>query len=137
MNEDKRTMKILVVEDDEKCLKLLSILLKDCGFTYDTAINGLEAWEKIQKDDYDLIISDWNMPVMDGNQLLRKVREYAKTERTPFLMLTVRVDIDSIAAAVKGHVTDYIVKPYDEQTMVRKIKTLLKKSSWQTDTGIA
>jgi two-component system chemotaxis response regulator CheY len=111
MHEDKKKIKILAVEDDEKCLKLLAILLEDYGFTYDTAIDGLDAWEKIQKDDYDLIVSDWNMPNMDGNKLLKKVREYIKTKRTPFLMLTARADGDSISTAVKVGVTDYIVKP--------------------------
>ena len=136
MDEDKKKVRILAVEDDRACMKLLSILLEDHGFTYDTAINGLEAWEKIQRDDYDLIISDWNMPLMDGNQLLRKVREYVKTQSTPFLMLTGRADVGSITSAVKVGVTDYIIKPYDERTIVRKIEKLLKKPSPQSDSSL-
>lgn len=71
MHEDKKT-RVLAAEDDKVTLMILVNLLDHYGFTCDTAVNGLEAWDKIQKNDYDLIISDWNMPLMDGNQLLKK-----------------------------------------------------------------
>jgi putative nucleotidyltransferase with HDIG domain len=127
MNKDNKKIKVLVAEDDEKSLKLLTVLLESYGYAFDTAENGLEAWEKIQKNDYDLILSDWNMPRLDGNQLLKNVRENGKTNKTPFLMVTARTDVGSIGLALKAGVTEYVIKPFDQQTLYRKIEKLLKK----------
>jgi HD-like signal output (HDOD) protein/AmiR/NasT family two-component response regulator len=119
----------MIVEDDENITLALKMILNSnfqCD-RIDTAPDGLTAWGKIQTGDYNLIISDWNMPRMDGNQLLIKIREDKKIKRLPFLMLTVRKDIESVSAAIRSGVTDYVIKPFDKQALIHKIEKLIGK----------
>lgn len=127
--DDSKKLRVMIVEDDENITLALKLIL-DSNFScesIDIASDGLAALEKIQAGNYNLIISDWNMPRMDGNQLLIKIREDKKTKGLPFLMLTVRKDIESVSAAIRSGVTDYVIKPFDKQALIHKIEKLTGK----------
>ena len=117
-----KNIKILIVEDNEKIRSLLKGLLVNIGFTnLFEADNGQNAWDKMQAYDFDLVLSDWMMPVMDGIELLKKIRADENFKNTPVLLITASDSQESVIEAAKHHVNGYIVKPFSIKTIVQKI----------------
>jgi two-component system, chemotaxis family, chemotaxis protein CheY len=113
---------ILVVDDYQTMVRIIRNLLKQIGFeNVDEAANGAEALDKIEKRQYGLIISDWNMEPMTGFQLLQKVREFKDRADIPFIMVTAESKTDNVVAARKAGVNHYIVKPFNAMTLKAKI----------------
>jgi len=118
---------ILVAEDEPNiALALQTIIekgIKDSRVF--VAENGMEALSHFQKNKIDLVLSDWNMPVMSGGELLSVIRSSDDNSSVPFLMLTARADSESVRSAITGNVTEYIVKPFDKESLIEKITVVL------------
>jgi len=113
---------ILVVDDYSTMIRILRNLLKQLGYeNVDDAADGTEALKKINEKQYGLIISDWNMEPMTGYDLLRQVRAKSETMRLPFIMVTAESKTENVIAAKKAGVNNYIVKPFNAQTLKGKI----------------
>jgi len=129
-SETDQTFTILIAEDDEHiCIALNAIVKKaiNCDKIV-LAEDGDKAWTALQNNKFDLIISDWNMPGLTGQQLLDKVRQSKEHKTTPFLMLTARADKTSVITAVQSGANDYITKPYEKDKLIEKIKNLLAQA---------
>ena len=117
MNSSKKIKKVLVVDDSLTIRVYHTSLLKSFGFEVDTAENGMEALEKVMNKKYDLILSDINMPVMDGYEFVKKLRKLDNYKLTPVVFVTT---LDSEEDKRKGFMagaTLYIVKPIDTEVM--------------------
>ncbi len=113
---------ILVVDDYSTMVRILRNLLKQLGYeNVDDASDGAEALKKIEAKNYGLVISDWNMEPMTGYDLLRQVRSRPETMRLPFIMVTAESKTENVIAAKKAGVNNYIVKPFNAQTLRGKI----------------
>jgi len=118
-------MKILVVDDFATMRKIIKNILGQLGFkNIIEADDGTTAWEILQKESVDLIISDWNMPKMSGLELLKKVRGDDKLKDTPFLMVTAEAQKEYIIEAAKYRVSQYIVKPFTPETLKEKLEKI-------------
>lgn len=118
--------KILIAEDDYAIsLAIKTIASASCECELTIAKDGETAWQAVQTQKFDLIISDWNMPLMTGEELLKNVRENNQFANIPFLMLTARSDKDSVIDAINAGVTEYMHKPFDRQALIAKITKLL------------
>ncbi len=116
------TMPILVVDDYKTMIRIIRNLLKQIGFDdVDEAADGSEALGKLREKKYGLVISDWNMEPMTGYELLKEVRADEKLARTPFIMVTAVSKTENVIAAKKAGVNNYIVKPFNAQTLKSKI----------------
>jgi len=116
------TMPILVVDDYNTMVRIIRNLLKQLGFEdIDEASDGSTALAKMQARKYGLVISDWNMEPMTGYELLRHVRADPALAQTPFIMVTAESKTDNVIAAKKAGVDNYIVKPFNAQTLQHKI----------------
>ena len=82
-------------------------------------------WKKLRDRDYGLVISDWNMEPMTGIQLLREVRADAKLKEMPFIMITAESKVENVVAAKEAGVNNYIVKPFNAETLKAKLTTVL------------
>jgi two-component system, chemotaxis family, chemotaxis protein CheY len=124
------SMPILVVDDYATMVRIIRNLLKQIGYeNVDEASNGVAALEKIQTGSYGLVISDWNMEPMSGFELLQRVRQAPATAALPFIMVTAESKTDNVIAARKAGVTNYIVKPFNAQTLKAKIDQALGASA--------
>ena len=113
---------ILVVDDYKTMVKIVRHLLGQLGYkNVDDASNGAEAFEKIQAKKYDLVISDWNMEPMTGFELLQRTRADSRNADTPFIMVTAESKPENIVAARKAGVSNYLVKPFNQQSLKAKI----------------
>ena len=120
------TSPILVVDDYKTMVKIVRHLLGQLGYkNIDDASNGAEAFEKMQSKKYGLVISDWNMEPMTGIQLLREVRGDAKLKAIPFIMITAENKVENVIAAKKEGVSNYIVKPFNADTLKTKMRSVL------------
>ncbi|QJA05519.1 response regulator [Thermosulfurimonas marina] len=118
-------MRVLVVDDFATMRKIIKNILTQLGFkNILEADDGTTAWEILQKEPVDLIISDWNMPKMSGLELLKKVRADEKLKDTPFLMVTAEAQKENIIEAAKYRVSQYIVKPFTPETLKEKLKKI-------------
>jgi two-component system chemotaxis response regulator CheY len=118
-------MRILVVDDYNAMLRIMRNLLTQLGFTkIDDAANGSDALGKLRERRYDLVISDWNMDPMSGLELLQALREEPGLDRTPFIMVTAESKTENVIAAKKAGVSNYIVKPFNAQTLQNKIAAI-------------
>jgi len=121
MPYDKK-MRILVVDDFSTMRKIIKNILRQLGLeNVVEADDGTTAWEALNKDNIDFIISDWNMPKMTGIELLRKVRASEEYADIPFLMVTAEAQQENIIEAVQAKVSNYIVKPFTHETLGQKI----------------
>lgn len=93
------------------------------------AINGFDGIKKAERQPVDIIISDWDMPKVDGLQFLQYVRESDKLKNLPFLLLTACKDKEGVIKAIDAGVSDYLTKPFTPQTLHAKIKKVLKIKS--------
>ena len=119
-------MKILIVDDYRTMLRILRNLLRQLNFAnVDEAIDGSSALEKLRQGGYGLVISDWNMEPMTGIQLLREVRADDKLKSIPFIMVTAESKPENVIAAKQAGVSNYIVKPFNAETLRAKITGVL------------
>ncbi|MGL5923166.1 response regulator [Chroococcidiopsis sp.] len=119
-------MKILVVEDDELVAHALTTVLTNQNYAVEVAIDGLAAWDLVQAFDYDLIVLDVVIPKLDGISLCRQIR--AKGLSTPILLLTGRDSSHDKAIGLDAGADDYLIKPFDEEELVARIRALLRRS---------
>jgi two-component system chemotaxis response regulator CheY len=116
---------ILVVDDYHTMVRIIRNLLKQLGFEdVDDAADGTTALEKLQQKPYGLVISDWNMEPMTGYELLRHVRADDRLKAMPFIMVTAESKTENVIAAKKAGASNYIVKPFNAQTLKNKIEAV-------------
>src|SRR5271166_157549 len=119
-------MSVLVVDDYSTMIRIIRNLLRQLGFVdVDDASDGAAALAKMNAKRYGLVISDWNMEPMTGYDLLRQVRANPELETTPFIMVTAESKTENVIAARKAGVNNYIVKPFNAQTLKTKIESVL------------
>lgn len=117
-----KNMSILIVDDYKTMLRIIRNLLKQLGFdNVDEATDGSTALQRLRDKNYGLVISDWNMEPMTGLQLLREVRADAKLKHIPFIMVTAESKTENVIAAKEAGVTNYIVKPFNAETLKQKL----------------
>jgi two-component system chemotaxis response regulator CheY len=117
---------ILVVDDYQTMIRILRNLLKQIGFQdVDDASDGTAALAKLQEKQYGLVISDWNMEPMTGYELLQRVRADERLKSLPFIMVTAEAKTENVIAAKKAGVNNYIVKPFNAQTLQSKIAAVM------------
>ena len=122
----KKDMAILVVDDYKTMLRIIRNLLKQLDFNnVDEATDGSEALKKLREKDYALVISDWNMEPMTGLQLARELRSDKKLKKLPFIMVTAESKTDNVVAAKEAGVSNYIVKPFNAETLKQKLASVL------------
>ena len=120
-------MKILVVDDMVTMRRIVKNILKQLGFSnLDEAENGQEALQKLRSDTYGFVVSDWNMPVMTGIDMLRAIRADEKLKTIPVLMVTAEAQQSNLIEAVQAGVSNYIVKPFTAETLQEKIRKIFK-----------
>jgi len=120
------SMPVLVVDDYKAMVRIIQNLLKSLGFTnVHGALTGEEAIAKIAETDYGLIISDWKMEPMSGLDLLVKLRSDDQHKTRPFIMVTGEAKTENVVAAKRAGVNNYIVKPFNAQTLKQKIVAVL------------
>jgi len=123
------SMPVLVVDDYSTMVRIIRNLLRQLGFAdIDDAGDGAAALAKMQAKRYGLVISDWNMEPMTGFELLREVRANPSLEQTPFIMVTAESKTENVVAARKAGVNNYIVKPFNAQTLKAKIEAVFATS---------
>ena len=119
-------IKILIVDDYDTMRRVLNSLLRQLNFTnVEEASDGAEALEKLNKNKFDLIISDWNMEPMTGIQLLREIRADDNLSDIPFIMITAETKSENVIAAKEAGVSNYIIKPFNAETLKTKLVGVL------------
>ena len=119
------SMPVLVVDDYNTMIRIIRNLLKQLGFEdVDDATDGSAALTKLREKKYGLVISDWNMEPMTGYELLKEVRSDPGLNKTPFIMVTAESKTENVIAAKKAGVNNYIVKPFNAQTLKTKIEAV-------------
>jgi len=122
------SMSILVVDDYNTMIRIIRNLLKQLGFeNVDDANDGMSALAKMREKPYSLVISDWNMTPMTGYDLLREIRSDPALQDTRFIMITAESKTDNVIAAKKAGVDNYIVKPFNAQTLQHKIQAVFSE----------
>jgi two-component system chemotaxis response regulator CheY len=115
-------MSILVADDFSTMRRIIKGLLQDLGFSNITeADDGLSALSLLKAGNFDLLITDWNMPGMQGVELLRQVRADERMKKLPVLMLTAEAKREQIVAAAQAGVSGYVIKPFTAATLKEKI----------------
>ena len=116
------SMPVLIVDDYNTMVRIIRNLLRQLGFEQiDDANDGSQALAKMRERKYGLVISDWNMEPMTGFDLLQVVRNDPNLAETPFIMVTAESKTENVIAAKKAGVSNYIVKPFNAQTLKSKI----------------
>jgi two-component system chemotaxis response regulator CheY len=119
------SMPVLIVDDYNTMVRIIRNLLRQLGFEHiDDASDGSSALVKMEQRKYGLVISDWNMEPMTGYDLLQKVRANPEMSETPFIMVTAESKTENVVAAKKAGVSNYIVKPFNAQTLKSKIDSV-------------
>ncbi|MBQ7618440.1 MAG: chemotaxis response regulator CheY [Desulfovibrio sp.] len=115
-------MRVLIVDDFATMRRIVRNILRQIGISNVVeADDGTTAWDILNREKIDFIVSDWNMPKMPGIDLLRKVRASEQFAALPFLMVTAEAQQENIIEAVQAKVSNYIVKPFTADTLKQKI----------------
>lgn len=120
--------KFLVVDDFSTMRRIVRNLLKELGYTnVDEAEDGSMALSKLRSEQFDFVISDWNMPVMDGLTMLQNIRADAALAKLPVLMVTAEAKKENIIAAAQAGANGYVVKPFTAATLDEKLAKIFEK----------
>ena len=121
-------MKVLVVDDFSTMRRIVRNLLKELGFAnVDEAEDGAVALQMLSNAHYNFVVSDWNMPNMDGLQLLQAIRSSPQLKHLPVLMITAEAKKENIIAAAQAGASGYIVKPFTAATLNEKLSKIFEK----------
>lgn len=116
---------ILVVDDDPQIQDLVKFFLEQAGFNIKICKNGYEALEELYNNNYDLIILDINMPLMNGYKTLIRIRATPSIKNIPVLMLSVNQNRDDVVRAQKYNIADYIIKPPIREDLLKRVERVL------------
>ena len=123
-----KNLKFLVVDDFPTMRRIVMSLLKELGYTnLSEAENGAEGLAKLRSNRFDFVVSDWNMPVMDGLTMLQHIREDAALKHLPVLMVTAEAKKENIIAAAQAGASGYVVKPFTAATLQEKLAKIFEK----------
>ena len=121
-----KSMNVLIVDDYKTMLRIIRNLLKQIDFNnVEEASDGSDALAKLRAGNFGLVISDWNMQPMTGLELLQEVRQDSRLKATPFIMITAESKTENVVAAKAAGVSNYIVKPFNADTLREKIEKVL------------
>lgn len=121
-----KNMNVLIVDDYKTMLRIIGNLLKQLGFNnVDEATDGSMALTMFKGKNYGLVISDWNMEPMSGLDLLKQVRALPSNNNVPFVMVTAESKTENVIAAKQAGVSNYIVKPFNAETLKTKLVSVL------------
>jgi two-component system chemotaxis response regulator CheY len=127
MNLDLK-MKVLVVDDFSTMRRIVKNLLKQIGFAHvDEAEDGAQALNKLKGGGYGFIVSDWNMPNLDGLGMLKKIRDDEELKDIPILMVTAEAEKEKVITAIQAGVNNYVVKPFTGEVLKEKIDKIFEK----------
>ena len=117
---------ILAVDDSASMRQMVSFTLKNAGFNVVEAVDGQDAWEKAGQRDFNLVLTDQNMPRMDGISLTKKLRDNPKFKTTPILILTTESSDQMKQAGRGAGATGWLVKPFDPTKLIEVIKKVIR-----------
>lgn len=120
----------MVVDDSSTMRRIIINVLVQLGVPRENigdAEDGIDALGQLKSNYYDLILTDWNMPKMDGLHLVQNLRHLPKYKTTPILMITTEGGKSEVIEALKSGINNYIVKPFSPETLKAKIEPILKK----------
>ncbi|ADG94155.1 response regulator receiver protein [Arcobacter nitrofigilis DSM 7299] len=123
-------MKILIVDDSSTMRRIIGNVVMQLGIDkedFDEAEDGVKAWSKLANKQYDVILTDWNMPNMNGLDLVKKVRKEGNHQSTPIIMITTEGGKGEVITALKAGVNNYIVKPFNADILKEKLDGVFKK----------
>lgn len=121
-------MKFLVVDDFSTMRRIVRTLLKELGFeNVEEAEDGVAALSKLRGGTFQFVVTDWNMPNMNGLELLQAIRADADLKKLPVLMITAEAKKENIVAAAQSGASGYIVKPFTAATLDEKLKRIFEK----------
>ncbi len=121
-------IKVLVVDDFSTMRRIVKNILRQLGFEdIEEAEDGAQAYAKLKSGGFGFLVSDWNMPNMDGLELLKKVRSDSELKDLPVLMVTAEAEKHKVIEAIKAGVNNYIVKPFTAEVMKEKIDKIFEK----------
>jgi len=120
--------KFLVVDDFSTMRRIVRNLLKELGYAdVDEAEDGVQALQKLRSEKFDFVVTDWNMPNMDGLELLKQIRADATLSILPVLMVTAEAKKENIIAAAQAGANGYVVKPFTAATLDEKLSKIFEK----------
>ncbi len=123
-----KNMSILVVDDFPTMRRIVRTLLKELGFAnVDEAEDGNEALSKLRSGSFELVVSDWNMPNLDGLEMLKQIRADDALKHLPVLMVTAEAKKENIIAAAQAGASGYVVKPFTAATLEEKLNKIFEK----------
>ncbi|MDA8083616.1 MAG: chemotaxis response regulator CheY [Nitrospiraceae bacterium] len=121
-------MKILVVDDFSTMRRIVKNILKQLGYeNIEEAEDGAQAFSKLKNGGFQFVVSDWNMPNMDGLELLQKIRSDAELKELPVLMVTAEAEKDKVITAIKAGVNNYVVKPFTAEILKEKMDKIFER----------
>lgn len=123
--------KILIVDDEEKNIKLMIAILKNYGYAFETAKNGIEALGKAKTSSPDLILLDIMMPEMDGYEACRRLKDNPDTKHIPVIMVTALADKESKIKGLESGANDFLTKPVDSSELIVRTKNLLRVKEFE------
>jgi two-component system chemotaxis response regulator CheY len=123
-------MKILVVDDFPTMRRIVRNLLKELGYAnVDEAEDGAAGLSRLRNGGFDFVVSDWNMPNLDGLEMLKQIRADASLSHLPVLMVTAEAKKENIIAAAQAGADGYVVKPFTAATLQEKLDKIIEKKS--------
>lgn len=123
-----KNIKILIVDDFSTMRRIIKNLLRDLGFNNtQEADDGATALPMLEAGDFDFVVTDWNMPIMQGIDLLKAIRQSPKLKAMPVLMVTAEAKREQIVEAAKAGVNGYIVKPFTAATLKAKLDKIFER----------
>ncbi|WP_174848049.1 chemotaxis response regulator CheY [Yersinia artesiana] len=126
-----KNIRFLVIDDFATMRRIVRNLLQDLGFkNVDEAEDGQDALIKLRTSKFDFVISDWNMPNLDGLQLLSEIRKDESLKTLPVLMVTAEAKKENIIAAAQAGANGYVVKPFTAATLEEKLNKIFEKLGW-------
>jgi two-component system, OmpR family, response regulator len=126
-------MRLLIIEDEPDLLRALTRALREDGYAVDAAEDGEDGFYKALNNDYDAIVLDWMLPIMNGLDLLLALR---KKKRTPVIMLTAKGKVEQRIEGLKAGADDYLTKPFDINELRARLQAIIRRSTGQAQNQI-